>query len=251
VVFSAATCRAGFLTLSGSVAGGLFAFSLLAFGGAAWAIPAFTFFFLSSLLSKIRSRRKMVAEAHYEKGSVRDAGQVLANGGVGWALLLIHALQPAPVLYWGFVGAFAAAAADTWATEIGALSPSSPRMVTTLRRVAAGTSGGVSAYGLGGAVAGSLTVWLAALPFEPGIDLDSLLAIAGGGVAGSLVDSLLGATLQVQYVDAATGGLTERGGMKGTLNLQVRGVRWIRNDVVNLICTLAGAGFAALIYTVR
>jgi uncharacterized membrane protein len=57
--------------------------------------------------------------------------------------------------------------------------------------------------------------------------------IAVGGGAGSLVDSLLGGTLQAQYV--SRGITTERGrAPDGTPNRLVRGVPFITNDVVNL-----------------
>jgi uncharacterized membrane protein len=57
--------------------------------------------------------------------------------------------------------------------------------------------------------------------------------ITMGGFVGSLVDSLLGATLQAQY--ASEGIATERrSAPDGTPNRLVRGLPVITNDVVNL-----------------
>lgn len=156
VLFGVGTYRARFLDASGAVAGAVFGWMLVALGGVAWAVPALVFFVASSLLSRLGRRRKAAAESRAEKGSRRDAGQVAANGGVGAALLALAVFVPEPALYWAFVGAFAAAAADTWATEIGTLVGGPTRRLGIGPRVPPGTSGGVSAAGTAGAALGAL-----------------------------------------------------------------------------------------------
>ena len=52
-----------------------------------------------------------------------------------------------------FAGAIAAASADTWATEIGTLSPANPVSIATLRPVQTGMSGGVSILGIAASAA--------------------------------------------------------------------------------------------------
>lgn len=247
--FAALTARWRVLSPSGALAGGLLAAALIGLGGVAWAVPGFVFFVLSSALSRVGRRRKRRLAARSEKGAVRDAGQVYANGAVGWALLCGHALWPHPMLYWGFLGAFAAAAADTWATELGALSRRRPRLVTTGRRVARGTSGAVSAPGTVAAVAGAASVALSAWAvageaFEPVGAVVGLGLVVGGGVAGAFVDSLVGAIVQAQYRTPA-GGTTERPD-----GPRVRGWPWMTNDRVNAVCTALGALTAAVGYAV-
>ncbi|QXD15722.1 DUF92 domain-containing protein [Rhodocaloribacter litoris] len=144
LVFGWLAWRLRFLDASGAVAGGLFGACLLGLGGTAWVVPALVFFVTSSLLSKVGRRRKAAPARRSAKGDVRDAGQVLANGAVAWGLLLWAALDPSPRWYAGFVGALAAAAADTWATEVGTLLGRQPRLITSGRRVPPGTSGAVS-----------------------------------------------------------------------------------------------------------
>ena len=74
------------------------------------------------------------------------------------------------------------------------------------------------------------------------------IIVIGGGLAASLVDSLAGATVQVQYVDPVTGRAAERLVAGTPPHTIVRGYRWIRNDQVNLLCTLCGAAFAAVCF---
>ena len=248
VAFGVVVYRLDALDGSGALAGGLLAWSLLTVGWA-WAVPGFIFFVLSSLLSRVGARRKERASHFVEKPGARDAGQVFANGGVAWLLLAVSVVVPGGVGYVGFLGAFAAATADTWATELGALGPGRPRLITTGARVPVGTSGAVSLTGTVAAVAGAGVIAVSAWPFVPQmLPLRAvggmLLLITGSGVAGAFVDSLIGATLQAQYVDPETGEVTERPPADGARWYLQRGVAWMRNDLVNGIGTASGAGLA-------
>ena len=247
VVFGVIAFRLRFLDRSGAVASGLLAASLVGVGGMRWAVPSLAFFVLSSLLSKAARARKTSARAIEEKTDVRDAGQVYANGGVGWGLLLLHAIYPSDLLYWGFLGAFAAAAADTWATELGSFSRRPPRLLFSMRRVPAGTSGAVSGVGTASALLGAVVVvgsaWFV-LGWEGSAYFNRPLLGVGivlGGFLGSLADSIVGATLQAQYRDAQTGRATERRASRRVPNPLVRGWRWMDNDRVNVLCALTGA----------
>ena len=254
VAFSGAAYAVRFLDRSGALAAAGLAFSVVVLGPA-WAVPGVTFFVLSSLLSKLGRRRKAQSAGLAEKGSRRDAGQVYANGGVAWALLVAYVFVPVDALYWGYVGAFAAAAADTWGTEVGTLAQGPTRLIWSGRRVPPGTSGGVSVAGTLGALAGASVVFLSMLPVV-GVRLDGIgvaaaaALVVGGGMAAALVDSLLGATAQALYRDAG-GHLTERSASGAGTHALVRGWRWLTNDRVNLACTLTGALLPAAFIALR
>jgi uncharacterized protein (TIGR00297 family) len=241
--------RARSLDLSGALSASLLAWMVVALGGAAWALPAFAFFVLSSLLSSLGRRRKAAAHRLAEKGSRRDVGQVLANGGVAGTLLAAHVFAPVAVLYWGFVASFAAAAADTWGTEIGTWLRGRTRLLAFGRTVPPGTSGGMSLGGTLGAVGGAVSVLAAALlapgaSFLPWGASQVVAAVIGAAVGAAFLDSLLGATVQARYRDL-DGSLTERTHRDGHALPLMAGRAWVDNDVVNLACTLWG-GLVAL-----
>ena len=233
------------LSLSGAGAAALIGFLLFGFGGWRGAAALLLFFISSSALSRIGKKRKDALG--YEKGGERDAGQVLANGGVAaFCVLLVwlfpHAAWPVAAT----LGALAAANADTWATEIGSLAKGEPRLITTFRLAPTGSSGAISLPGTLAALAGAALIGALA-PFW-NLGWRGLVAVALGGLFGSLLDSLLGATVQVQYRCPVCGKLTERRThCEDKPTLPARGVSFIGNDAVNIAATFSGAIVAALL----
>jgi uncharacterized protein (TIGR00297 family) len=256
--------RAHALTPGGALAACLVGGTIFGFGGLPWAALLVLFFVSSSALSFVAANhpRKRRAAEQFDKGSTRDAVQVLANGGVPAIAALLYGLNapPDPSLWLAaFVGALAAATADTWATEIGVLSPTPPRLLTTGRPAEPGTSGAVTLLGTSAALVGGLLIGLIAalLAAFPNTGLPTLPAsttiLAGlvGGGAGMLADSLLGATLQASYRCPACGTPTEsRIHRCGTPAVLVRGHPLITNDAVNIAGTLTGALVAVLLVSV-
>ncbi len=242
-VVSAAVAFAAYRTRSLTAGGAIAALAVgtATFGalGGPGAVVLLTFFITSVALSRIRSARKSAASVDVGKNGARDAGQVFANGGVAAiCALLALAVEPHERYAIAFAGAFAAAAADTWATEIGTLAAQPPRSILTFRPIAAGLSGGVSLVGTLAGVAGALAVALVALLFGTAAFVPVLCA----GVAGTLADSVLGASVQALRHCPNCNRATEREphtcGANTTL---VRGFPQVGNDTVNFVATLVGA----------
>jgi uncharacterized protein (TIGR00297 family) len=249
IIIAALALRAGSLSPSGALAAVVTGGWIFGLGGLPWAALLLTFFISSSVLSKAFGRRKAALAEKFSKGSQRDRGQVLANGGVGALLAIGLAIKPdAGWLWLAFAGAMAAVNADTWSTELGVLSPVPPRMITTGVKVERGTSGGITLMGTLAALGGAALVGLVAMLFKPAPGwLVSFWIISLAGLAGSLFDSVLGATLQAIYWCPTCQKETERHPRHtcGSLTTQLRGTRWLNNDLVNVACSMMGAILAA------
>ncbi len=232
------------LTSSGALAA-LVLGTAAAAPGAGWAVLLIGYFIATSALSQIGAARKAARTGNIvAKGGRRDAIQVVANGGVYGVAALGMTLAPSAFWWAAGAGAIAAAAADSWATEVGTLARREPRSILTGQLIPAGTSGGVSWPGSLAGVAGATAVAAGAVLM--GAPWTAAAAAAGGGVAGMLVDSVLGATVQGRRRCPVCATPTERIVHScGTRSKPAGGVQWMNNDAVNLACTAAGAAVAA------
>lgn len=238
----------GSLTPSGVLGAIIIGTLLFGLGGWTGGLALIAFFLSSSVLSKLFRRRKADVEAEYAKTGTRDLGQAMANGGVAAAAILLMALTGDLRLLGAALGALAAANADTWATELGVLSPSAPRLITTFKSVPAGTSGAVSLAGTLAAASGAAFVGLVPAMVTPQL-WPTIPWLVLAGLAGALLDSLLGATVQGTYYCPTCRKETEQKLHRcGTPARLHKGLPWLGNDLVNLLATLAGAliGFFAM-----
>jgi uncharacterized protein (TIGR00297 family) len=234
--------RLRWLTAGGAIAATIVG-AVTLHAGQGWVALLLFFFLSSNLLSRWRAAERTSRSGDVvAKGDRRDAAQVLANGGVFAIAAFASTLGDA--LTWQAVGAgaIAAAAADTWSTEVGTVLGGTPRHMVTGRRVPPGTSGGVtfagSLAGLGGAV-------LAALLGHT-INWDApVVAVVAGGLCGSIVDSFLGGTIQERrWCDSCAKATERRLHACGTVTRFHGGLKLMTNDMVNLACTLTGAAVA-------
>ena len=256
IIISLLAWRARALDRSGAIAATLSGGLIFGLGGLPWATLLLAFFISSSALSRLFARRKAALSEKFSKGSQRDWGQVLANGGLGALLAIAHAAWPEESWPWlAFAGAMAAVNADTWATEIGVFNAMPPRLVTSGKAVERGTSGAISLTGslaaLGGAaliagLASALSGWMKP---RTGEILGILAAVILGGVGGAFFDSVLGATVQAIYYCPTCQKETERHPLHtcGTPTRQMRGWKWLNNDMVNLAASAAGATLATAV----
>ena len=138
---------------------------------------------------------------------------------------------------------YAAVAADTFSSELGILSKSKPRLLTSwnLREVPPGTNGGVSLTGTLAGFGGAFIIALTSLILVPFCNADSsivgqlsssnpgleggtgwgwqervywVIAITIWGGVGSVLDSALGGFFQASVIDSRTGKVIEGTGGK-------------------------------------
>jgi len=260
-----AALRRASLTRSGALGAVLIGTPLFGFGGWSAGIALVAFFISSSALShyKSQSRGKRDAARFFDKTGRRDIGQAFANGGAAalFAVALGFAADADSRALWqaAMAGAIAAVTADTWATELGVLARRPPVMITTFKPAVPGRSGAVSLGGTLAAVAGAGFIALVFVAAELAVEardaaalVRPALAALVGGVAGSFADSLLGATLQAQFRDARLDKPTEKSrDADGHPNALTSGLRWMNNDLVNFIASIAGAAVSVVIVVAR
>ena len=236
--------RAGALSPSGATAATICG-TLAVAAGWDWAALLIALFVTSTMLGRIQRRvRDTRLSGRVAKGGARDAMQVVANGGafvIASAGYWLH-----PHVLWQMLGAggLAASTSDTWATEIGTLARAEPRSILNGRRVVAGTSGGITLQGSLAALAGA--AFIAALAIALRWPMRAAAAAFVGGVLGCVVDSLLGASVQVRRWCPACASATEQDVHRcGTPTHVTGGWRWLNNDVVNVISSACGAAAGA------
>jgi uncharacterized protein (TIGR00297 family) len=251
-IIAFAAYRARSLSKSGAWGALIEGTLIFGLGGWQWAALLLGFFISASALTRLFGRRKASLNEKFDKGGVRDIGQVLANGGVASVCAALSFFFPHSAWTWlGFAASMAAVNADTWATELGVLNPSMPRLITTWKPVERGTSGGISVYGTLAATGGAAFIALLAALCTPSLHLASLPAsylllfvlITLSGLAGALFDSFLGATVQAIYRCPQCDKETEKHPLHtcGTQTTQIRGWEWLNNDLVNVGCAVMGA----------
>ena len=169
--------------------------------------PLFLLFLLTFGATKAGKRRKLaLGVAEGRRG--RNAAQILANlGAAGLAVIAgfldwFDWIQPGGILGFSFfaipvavLAALCEATADTVSSEVGQAFGGTPILLTTLRRVPPGTDGAVSWLGTAAGVAASGVVALAGM-WAMRLDWRGTAVAFGGGVAGLVFDSLLGATVE-------------------------------------------------------
>jgi uncharacterized protein (TIGR00297 family) len=249
-IIAAAATRARWLSATGAVAAAVIGTAVVT-AGWSWGIVLVVFFALTSALSAYGAERKRALTRGIlaKGGTTRDADQVLSNGEVFAAASIIWLGTGDPLFLAAGGGAIAAAAADSWATEIGIALGGEPRSIISWTPMTRGTSGGVTIAGFVGAVAGAAA--MAGTMLLIGWPRAVAVAAFFAGVLGMIIDSVLGATLQARRFCPDCRAETEQPVHHcGRPTQLVHGVRWMDNDLVNMLATLAGAVIAGILLVV-
>jgi len=210
-VLSTLAYRKAVLNLDGSVAAFAVGMVIGTLGDLTWLILLLLFLLSSFLATRYRFALKEAMGVQEGVRGERRASNVLANG-IAPMAVAIAALPDLPAFPRSvsgvvFLSCLAVAGADTLASEIGVLSRRT-YLITTLRRVPAGTDGGVSPLGqlcaLGAALYTAVVGWIA-LSYVAGAygltltvpEPTAFVAIPIlVGFVGCQVDSVIGATLE-------------------------------------------------------
>jgi len=205
--------------LSGAVMGGGLGTLLYAFGGWRGFLMLLVFFALATAATKAGQARKASLGIAQEQGGRRGAKHALANAGAAVIFAFLAAATPHQGAFaLALVAAFATAVSDTVSSEIGKAYGRRTFLVTTFRRVDAGTEGAVSAEGTLAGIAASAALALVAWG----------VGLVDGAAAGVVVAAAFVGTTIESYLGATVGRM-----------------KWIDNEMENFTNTMAG-GQAAM-----
>ena len=212
--------------------------ALFVFGGWLSFAALVLFFLLGSAASPIGKNKKENARALHDRRGPRCVAQVAANGLPPLIFAALYHSAGVNTYLLAVLGCFAAAAADTFSSEIGMLSNKEPFSILSFKPIQRGISGGVTLLGFIGAALGAFVVSIIALPT---FGIQGMLVVFAVGFAGSLIDSVLGAAFQAKYkaksedTEGCAEQLTECKNLDGKPFELAQGIRWVNNDVVNFI----------------
>jgi uncharacterized protein (TIGR00297 family) len=249
------------LTRSGATAGFVVGFLLVATGLRGMVLVYF--YQLGSMATRYKKSTKAAVDATVSGSSVRGASQVLAVSLLATILSLLHAVwygneKPVDFVLYPQASRLATAVlahhavclGDTLSSELGMLSTLSSSMKNSRRpilitqpwrSVPTGTNGGVSLQGtlwsfVGGAMIGLLT---AAMDVVSGISPIPtgriILYGATCGLSGSILDSILGATVQASFWDSDTKLVYPHCSSIPRTAQLICGMPWLSNEQVNVV----------------
>ncbi|MCP8307592.1 MAG: DUF92 domain-containing protein [archaeon] len=219
-------------------------YMILLGGGWYWFIVMLVFFAISTQFTKFRYNYKERLGFAQEKGGARGWPNVLANGGVATIFSIMEFRFGGGIYAVAFLGAMASATADTLATEIGLLSKKEPRLITNLKKkVPIGTSGGVTLIGTMASFFASFVIGITAMILKiiDASPIKILIIVTLGGIIGSIIDSILGATIQRTGLCENCKKITESLKHCGKPIKKLKGIMFVDNNVVNFFSTLIGA----------
>ena len=207
------------------------------------------YFLIGSSVTKLKMDVKVREGTAEARGGRRGFGSVLGSGVAGMAcavaaLVLVGAPgatggtpgmagQVGPLsdtlfdtLRVGFVASFCSKLSDTVSSEVGKAYGKTTYLATSFQKVPRGTEGAVSLEGTMAGVVASVVLGVCALAGRM-VDMRGLVCVIGSSVVANYAESLLGAAVQ-------------RGGH----------VRWLTNDVVNMLQISLASAVAMACYVV-
>lgn len=224
------------------------------------------FFLTGTKATKFKRASKEFDEHDAQTGGRRNWIQVISNGGVGMEIAILLLIEKGPAnelpinfpydyfptwLSIAYLGSMACACGDTLASELApALSSATPRLITNpFVKVPKGTNGGITILGLlcsalGGFICGLTYHLLTIICVNREILLRSppqwplILVGTIAGLLGSIIDSILGATVQFSGFERSTGRIVSKSGPDV---VWISGAEILDNHSVNLLSTLITA----------
>lgn len=222
VVIVAASVASRKLTGGGALTGAAIAILIFLGSGYAGVSMLATFFIIGTVATIWKKNEKALIKLRHDQSTKRDAGQVLANGGVAALAGALSYFFPKEANLFNLMMAasLSSAMADTLSSELGMVYGRRFYNIISWKKDKKGLDGVVSVEGTLIGVIGSTVI---ALIYALGLKWDtSFWIIILAGTIGNLSDSVLGALLERKHL--------------------------LSNNGVNFLNTFIAALLASLIY---
>ena len=203
-----------------------------------------TFLLLGALSDKVKTKKGQKKQT----SDKRNWKQVLANSSVATVLSIIYFLTENNVFAVCFAASLAEALSDTFSSSFGSLAPRAYDIIR-MKKVKKGLSGGVSLIGSLFGILGAGIIALITLAFGVA-DAKLFLIIFVSAFFGMLCDSILGSLLQVKYKCPVCGEITEKHMHCDTDTVPYSGIKYVGNNLVNLLSTTFSATLAAVLFLI-
>jgi uncharacterized protein (TIGR00297 family) len=224
------------LTRDGWISATILGTTIYAFGSfILWGV-LIAFFISSSLLTKLHEKK--------DNGIThgRNAIQVMSNGLIATVFSVLYYFFQSDILMLAAIVSIASSNADTWASEIGALTKGQTVHILNFKPVTKGVSGAISILGTFASLLGAVfisAIFILLYALSKDVTLPVLfqygLIVTLCGFFGCLMDSLLGGSIQAKYKGIHSGIVTEESTLPNDQVVLVSGFKCITNDTVNFL----------------
>lgn len=223
------------INLSGTIAAWLFTILIIFIGN--WQSFSLVLMTFISTIITSRFKHKNDVSNIVEKAKTKDIIQILANLFLPTLSIIFYGVFKNHLFLLCFICTIGESLSDSLASEIGILSKKNPINILTLKRVERGLSGGLSFLGTFASICGSFIVALFSYYFY-NITLKHAILIIGIIFTGTIIDSVLGATIQSKYKCLKCNFITEKTTHCNYEAKLISGFKFINNDGVNFLTNL-------------
>lgn len=218
----------------GALAAATIGFLFYYFGGTFALAFVVCCYFIMLVVSLIGKVLKNDVSSVVKKTKSKDFIEIFVNGVWPVVSILLFALTENHIFFVISLITMSEGFVDSLASDIGTLSKKEPYDLIRRKIVPKGLSGGVTFLGSMSSFIGSIC-FAVAIKYICELNYYSILLIAIIIYSGSIVDSILGSTIQVKFHCNVCGSITEKEVHCEKETSVISGCKWINNDVVNCL----------------